>query len=158
MKVHLALLAVTPLAGAASAQDHTGTWQLSPTVLWDPPGFTCGPIVFDRIQITDTNPTASVRTVPNTEVGTMTGTTTSFQCVVPPVMRGGLLTGTGTPGLCDGTFSQDLNARWCPSCSAPPQNPGVAAVVQAQLWYRDPGNTSNQTTSLSDAIEFTICN
>jgi hypothetical protein len=28
--------------------------------------------------------------------------------------------------------------------------------VQAQLWYRDPLSTSNQTTSLSDAIEFVV--
>ena len=44
------------------------------------------------------------------------GSGTSFQCVVPPVSRAGLLTGTGTSGLCDGTFSQDLNALWCSSC------------------------------------------
>jgi len=31
-------------------------------------------------------------------------------------------------------------------------------VVQAQLWHRDPGNTSSQTTALSDAIEFAIGN
>ena len=36
------------------------------------------------------------------------------------------------------------------------QNPGAAALVQAQLWYRDPASTSNQTTSLSDAIEFFV--
>jgi hypothetical protein len=35
-------------------------------------------------------------------------------------------------------------------------NPGAGAQVQAQLWYRDPQNTSNQTTSLSDAIEFLV--
>ena len=35
-------------------------------------------------------------------------------------------------------------------------DPGAVAVVQAQLWYRDPFRTSNQTTSLSDAIEFSI--
>jgi hypothetical protein len=28
--------------------------------------------------------------------------------------------------------------------------------VQAQLWYRDPSNTSSVTTSLSDAIEFLV--
>ena len=33
---------------------------------------------------------------------------------------------------------------------------GAGAVVQAQLWYRDPWNSSNQTTSLSDAVEFTV--
>ena len=81
------------------------------------------------------------------------GNGTSFQCVVPPVARAGLLFGSGTIGACDGTFSQDLNARWATN---PAQNPGAGAVVQAQLWYRDPFNTSNQTTSLSDALEFTV--
>ena len=82
------------------------------------------------------------------------GNGTSFQCVVPPVGRGGLLTGVGTNGLCDGTFNQDLNARWT---AKPAQNPGAGAVVQAQCWYRDPQNTSSKTTSLSNAIEFTVC-
>ena len=81
------------------------------------------------------------------------GSGSSFQCVVPPVMRGGLLTGSGTTGVCDGLFSFDLSARWT---AKPAQNPGVGAVVQAQLWYRDPFNTSNQTTSLSNAVEFTV--
>ena len=84
------------------------------------------------------------------------GNGTSFQCVVPPVKRGGILTGTGTTGLCDGTFDQDLNALWCATCPKPGHNPGAGAVVQAQLWYRDPANTSNQTTSLSNAMEFTV--
>jgi hypothetical protein len=85
------------------------------------------------------------------------GNGTSLQCVVPPVMRGGLLNGSGTSGACDGIFAQDLNARWCPTCPRPLQNPGAGALVQAQLWHRDPLNTSNQTTSLSDAIEFVVC-
>ena len=83
------------------------------------------------------------------------GNGSSFQCVVPPVKRAGLqLAATGsTVGACDGAFSQDLHAMW----SAQPQkNPGSGAVVQLQLWYRDPQNTSNQTTSLSDALEFTV--
>jgi uncharacterized delta-60 repeat protein len=84
------------------------------------------------------------------------GSGTSYQCVVPPVSRGGLLSGTGTAGQCDGSLSQDLNALWCSSCPRPNHNPGAGATVQAQLWYRDPDNTSNQTTSLSDAIEFQI--
>ncbi len=82
---------------------------------------------------------------------------TSFQCVVPPVKRGGILTGTATAGACDGAFAQDLNALWCPTCPKSAKNPGSSATVQAQLWHRDPGNTSNQTTTLSNAIEFTMC-
>ena len=84
------------------------------------------------------------------------GNGTSFQCVIPPVKRAGLLNGTGSNGQCDGAFAQDLNALWCPSCPKPGKNPGAGALVQAQLWYRDPQNTSNQTTSLSDAIEFSL--
>jgi hypothetical protein len=84
------------------------------------------------------------------------GNGTSFQCVVPPVKRAGVLNGSGTEDACDGTFQQDLNALWCSSCSQPGKNPGSGARVQAQLWYRDPANTSNQTTSLSNAIEFTV--
>ena len=82
------------------------------------------------------------------------GNGTSFQCVVLPVKRAGLLAGSGTQGACDGSFVQDLNARWT---AQPAQNPGTGAVVQAQLWYRDPQSTSNQTTSLSDAVEFVTC-
>ena len=81
------------------------------------------------------------------------GNGTSFQCVVPPVNRGGLLSGTGSSGQCDGAFHQDLTARWA---AKPSQNPGAGSVVQAQLWYRDPLNTSNQTTSTSDALEFCV--
>jgi hypothetical protein len=84
------------------------------------------------------------------------GNTTSFQCVVPPVKRGGQLPAAGTNGNCDGSFSQDLNARWCPTCPNPSHNFGAGAVVQAQLWYRDPLSGTNQLTSLSDAIEFVI--
>jgi hypothetical protein len=82
------------------------------------------------------------------------GNGTSFRCVVPPTKRGGLMSGGGTNGACDGSFAQDMNARWT---AQPAQNPGAGTVVQAQFWYRDPGNTSNQTTSFSDAIEFSVC-
>jgi hypothetical protein len=81
------------------------------------------------------------------------GNGTSYQCVVPPVNRADLLSGTGTSGQCDGSFSLDLNALWT---AKPAKNPGAGAIVQAQLWYRDPLNTSNQTTSLSNAIEFVV--
>jgi hypothetical protein len=81
------------------------------------------------------------------------GNGSSYQCVVPPVVRTQLLTGTGTNGLCDGALSLDMNAVWT---NQPNKNPGAGATVQAQLWYRDPLSTSNQTTSLSDAIEFGV--
>jgi hypothetical protein len=81
------------------------------------------------------------------------GNGTSFQCVVPPIKRSGVLAGNGTNGACNGALSQDLNALWQAN---PTKNPGAGALVQAQLWYRDPANTSNQTTSLSDAVEFAV--
>ena len=84
------------------------------------------------------------------------GSGTSYQCVVPPVFRGGLQGASGTSGQCDGVFSQDWNALWCATCPKPAKNPGAGAVVQGQLWYRDPFNTSNQTTSLSNAVEFVV--
>jgi hypothetical protein len=67
-----------------------------------------------------------------------------------------VLSSGGTAGVCNGLLSVDLNARWCPTCPKPHHNPGAGAVVQAQAWFRDPLNTSNQTTALSDALEFQV--
>jgi serine/threonine protein kinase len=44
-----------------------------------------------------------------------------------------------------------------PLDGAPGSNPGSGVLIQAQLWYRDPQSTSNQTTSLSDALEAGVC-
>ncbi len=84
------------------------------------------------------------------------GSGTSLQCVTPPVRRGGLRTGNGTSGACDASFSQDLNARWCPTCPKPSHGPVSGQKLQLQLWYRDPQNTSNRATSLSDALEVDV--
>ena len=92
----------------------------------------------------------------NGQQATPWGNGTSYQCVVPPVKRGGLLAGSGTVGACDGSIGQDLNARWCPSCPNPLQAPAPGIPLQVQLWYRDPLSTSNQSTSLSDAIEANV--
>jgi Tol biopolymer transport system component len=85
------------------------------------------------------------------------GNGTSYQCVVPPVKRAGQLTGMGTNGACDGAFAQDLNAYWCPVCPAAHKNPGIGTTVQIQLWHRDPLNTSNQATSLSNGLQVEVC-
>jgi hypothetical protein len=82
------------------------------------------------------------------------GNGTSFQCVVPPVKRTGVVVGNGTNGVCNGNLSLDFNTYLR---NFPHKDPGAGAVVQLQLWYRDPSNTSNQPTSLSNAIEFVIC-
>jgi len=82
------------------------------------------------------------------------GNGTSFQCVVPPVQRTPLITGTGTSGACDGNLGIDFNA-WM--TANPSKAPAAGSTVDMQLWFRDPGNTSNQTTSFSDGIEFGVC-
>ena len=84
------------------------------------------------------------------------GNGSSFQCVMGPTKRGGLRALAGTPGACDGCAVQDLNARWCPACPKAAHNPMSGMPIQIQYWYRDPNNTSSQTTSLSDAIEVMV--
>lgn len=79
---------------------------------------------------------------------------TSFQCVVPPVIRTPSLPGTGTVGECDGLTIIDLNALWW---NVPNKNPGGGAAINAQFWYRDPLNSSGTTTSLSNAIHIEVC-
>jgi hypothetical protein len=82
------------------------------------------------------------------------GNGSSYQCVTPPVKRTPLQNGTGTIGGCDGSISLDMNAYLRAN---PQKDPGLGAVVQIQLWYRDPASTSNQSTSMSDGLEFVIC-
>ena len=82
------------------------------------------------------------------------GSTSSFKCVAFPAARGALISSSGTSGTCDGSFTYDLAARWT---AKPNQNPGPGAVVQAQLWFRDPAGAGNPKTAFSDALEFTVC-
>jgi hypothetical protein len=74
--------------------------------------------------------------------------------VVPPVKRSPLQSGGGTPGACDGTSTLDFNDL---IATSPGKHRGSGALVQIQCWFRDPFNTSNQTTSCSEALEFTLC-
>ena len=85
------------------------------------------------------------------------GNGTSFICVIPPVKRAGLQQAHGTPGACDAIVAQDLNAWWCSTCPKPSAAPLPSKPLQIQFWYRDPASTSNQTSSLSDAIEVIAC-
>jgi hypothetical protein len=81
------------------------------------------------------------------------GNGSSFICVVPPFTRTGLQQGVGTPGLCDGAFGLDFNA-WMDL--NPAKAPPGGASVAMQCWFRDPQNTSNQGTSLSDGLRFAV--
>ena len=82
------------------------------------------------------------------------GNGTSVRCVAAPVVRAGLASPGGTNGACDGSVAIDFNALWS---AVPNKNPGAGANVHLQFWYRDPNNTSNQTTSLSNALETFVC-
>jgi hypothetical protein len=82
------------------------------------------------------------------------GNSTSYQCVVPPTIRTPTLNSGGTLGACNGTISRDMNAFW--SSAAPSKQPAPGQQVWLQLWFRDPANTSNQTTSLSDGLAITV--
>jgi len=82
------------------------------------------------------------------------GNGSSYQCVVPPVLRASIQSGVGTPGVCNGLFARDFNAFWDTAPAA--KVPTAGSKVWMQLWYRDPQNTSNQTTSFSDALEISV--
>jgi hypothetical protein len=82
------------------------------------------------------------------------GNSSSFQCVVPPLVRTGTLPGIGTNGACDGSFQLDFNA-WM--AAHPNKAPAAGESAYLQCWFRDPHNTSNQTTSLSNALWASVC-
>jgi hypothetical protein len=69
----------------------------------------------------------------------------------------GTFDATGSPGACAGRFVQDFNATWCSTCPRPLKNPGAGAEIYLQLWYRDPLNTSNQSTAFSNAAQVAVC-
>jgi hypothetical protein len=90
----------------------------------------------------------------NGRAATPWGNSTSTHCVLGPRQRMGVQTGNGTPGQCNGRIVQDFSTYLTAN---PSQNPGAGATVNAQFWYRDPFSTSNRATSLTDAVEFELC-
>lgn len=80
------------------------------------------------------------------------GGSTSFQCVVPPVVRTPVKKSSGTVGQCDGLATIDLNAFWG---AVPAKNPGEG-VINIQYWYRDTLNTSGTPTSLSNGLSVEV--
>ena len=88
------------------------------------------------------DPSTAARTAPRP----LGGNGTSFKCVVPPAYRARRLPATSTSNLCNATLGDNLNVQWQ---AKPHHNPGAEALVQIQLWYRDPHSTSNQNTAPS---------
>jgi hypothetical protein len=78
-----------------------------------------------------------------------------FLCVTPPVTRTPGQSSGSTPPIedCSGKYALDFN-DWIQTSGDPSLVAG--AVVYAQYWSRDPGDPTGFSTSLSDALRFTI--
>jgi hypothetical protein len=76
-----------------------------------------------------------------------------YLCVAPPRRRTPLrMSSVGAPGYCDGQLLFDVNA-WIQS-GADPSLAQVGLVVNAQWWYRDPGDPT--TPGLTSGLEFGV--
>ena len=60
---------------------------------------------------------------------------TSYQCVVPPVIRTPVKKSTGTTGQCDGVATIDLNAFWGPRISQPGFLGSVMKVSRTRIAF-----------------------
>lgn len=83
------------------------------------------------------------------------GASSSFLCVKPPTQRTLLQSSGGSPGACDGAFSLDWNTFRAANAGALGAPFSGGEQVWMQAWFRDP--PSAKTTSLSDALRFTVC-
>ena len=85
------------------------------------------------------------------------GSVTSFRCFQPPAFRlTKPLALSGSGSACNSVVAVDVNSQWCPTCPRANVNPGEGAMVQLQIWIRDPNNLSNTHSVLSDALEFCV--
>jgi hypothetical protein len=97
--------------------------------------------------------------------GTTGQAATPFQggtlCVKTPIRRTGAINSGGNPppNDCSGQFSIDMNA-FAVSPGPPIPLPALqiaGTVVNCQFWGRDPGFAAPNNTTLTNAIEYTIC-
>jgi hypothetical protein len=79
----------------------------------------------------------------------------SFLCVKTPTQRMGAQNSGGNVAQCDGALSIDWSAYIAGHPGALGTPFSVGDLVQAQGWFRDP--PAPKTTSLSNALEFTLC-
>ena len=83
-------------------------------------------------------------------------------CVAPPRMRGITLASGGTAAPtddCSGVFTLDMNAFAAGALGGNPA-PGLLTAgtgVDCQWWGRDPGFPVPNNTTLSNALEYTVC-
>jgi Tol biopolymer transport system component len=79
----------------------------------------------------------------------------SLLCVSAPRQRTVNASTGGTPGSCDGTYSNDWLAFMATHPGALGQPLAAGQTIFAQVWYRDPGATLN--SNLTDGLAFALC-
>jgi hypothetical protein len=78
-----------------------------------------------------------------------------FLCIQsgPGMFRIGFQTGSGTSGVCDGSYVMNFNQYLAAQTQDP--NLGAGSDVDVQCWYRDPPNPG--TANFTQALRFTVC-
>jgi hypothetical protein len=78
-----------------------------------------------------------------------------FLCIQsgPGMFRIGFQTGSGTSGVCNGTYGMNFNQYLAAQTQDP--NLGAGSDVDVQCWYRDPPNPG--TANFTQALRFTVC-
>jgi hypothetical protein len=78
-----------------------------------------------------------------------------FLCIQsgPGMFRIGIQSGSGTSGVCNGSYGMNFNQYLAAQTQDP--NLGAGSDVDVQCWYRDPPNPG--TANFTQALRFTVC-